>query len=601
MNKPLKYSLIGIAGLLFLVIAAAVIFVMTFDANRYKPQIERLVQEKTGRTLKLQGPLEAAVWPTLGAKVSGVTFSERGSEQQFLALDNAHVSVGLMALLRGEVVVDRVRISGFKANIVKQKDGRFNFSDLLEAKADKPAAKEEKAAKKEKDEGGGAAVAFDIAGIDIDKSAITYRDLSTGKEYSVSDFKLGTGRIAERADGKLQVHAAVKAPDLDLKLDLGADYKLDLPGQTLALDNLALKVGGKEETNVKGRLALTKLSPPAYAFDLSIDKLNVDAYLPEEQKPAASSSGQEKPSQPAKPAADTPVDLSALKDLTADGKLQIGALQVRGLKLSNVKLDVKAANGKVEAPHSANLYEGTLSGTLGAQADGRIALKDTLNGIAIGPLLRDAAQQDKLEGKGNLSLDVNTAGKSVNAMKKALAGNAKVDLRDGAIKGIDIGKILSKARSALGQQQAQAEASSERTDFSSLTASFNIKNGVAQNDDLDVKAPLFRITGAGKIDIGNSNLDYVTKAAVVATAKGQGGAEADALSGITVPVRLSGSFDSLKYDVNYGAVATDLAKSKAGEKLREKLEERLGVKGGSGDSSSQGGSTADRLRGLFGR
>ena len=85
MNKPLKYSLIGIGGLLLLVIAAAVIFVMTFDANRYKPQVERLVQEKTGRTLKLQGPLEATVWPSLGAKVSGVTFSERGSDRQFLA------------------------------------------------------------------------------------------------------------------------------------------------------------------------------------------------------------------------------------------------------------------------------------------------------------------------------------------------------------------------------------------------------------------------------------------------------------------------------------------------------------------------------------
>ena len=596
MNKPLKYSLIGIAGLLFLVIAAAVIFVMTFDANRYKPQIERLVQEKTGRTLKLQGPLEAAVWPALGAKVAGVTFSERGSDQQFLALDNAHVSVGLMALLRGQVVVDRIRISGFKATIVKQKDGKFNFSDLLEAKAEKPAAKEEKPAKK--DDGGGAPVAFDIAGVDIDKSAIVYRDLSTGKEYSVSDFKLGTGRIAERADGKLQMQAAVKAPDLDLKLDLGSEYKLDLPAESFALDKLTLKVSGKEETNLKGKVAMVKGKT---SFDLDIDKLNLDAYLPPEQKPAATAGGGDKPAPTAKkPAEDTPVDLSALKDLNADGKLQIGALQVRGLKLSNVKMDVKAAGGKVDAPHSANLYEGTLSGTLGAHADGRIALKDTLNGIAIGPLLRDAAQQDKLEGKGNLSLDVNTAGKSVNAMKKALAGTAKVDLRDGAIKGIDIGKILSKARSALGQQQAQAEASAERTDFSSMTASFNIKNGVAQNEDLDVKAPLFRITGAGKIDIGNSNLDYVTKAAVVATAKGQGGAEADALSGITVPVRLSGSFDNLKYDVNYGAVATDLAKSKAGEKLREKLEERLGA-GKSDDKSGQGGSTADRLRGLLGR
>ena len=189
-------------------------------------------------------------------------------------------------------------------------------------------------------------------------------------------------------------------------------------------------------------------------------------------------------------------------------------------------------------------------------------------------------------------LDVNAAGKSVNALKRALAGTAKVDLRDGAIKGIDIAAILRKARSALGQQQAQAGASTERTDFSEMTASFNIKNGVAHNEDLDVRAPLFRIGGRGDIDIGNSSIDYVTKASVVATAKGQGGAGLDQLSGVTVPVRLSGPFDNLKYDVNYGAVASDLAKSKAGERLRERLEERTGGKEGS---------TADRLRGLFGR
>ena len=586
MNKPLKYSLIGILGLPLLVAAAAVVFVLTFDANRYKPEIERLVKEKTGRTLKLQGPLGAAIWPGLGAKVAGITFSERGSEQQFVALDNAHASVALLPLLRGQVIVDRIRISGLKANIVKHKDGRFNFSDLLEAKTDagKAPGKAEKG-------GAGGPVAFNVAGIDIDKSAIAYHDQASGQELSLGDVRISTGRIGERAEGRLriQLHAKARNPDIDVKLDLGGDYKLDLP-HALALDKLALKLTGKEETNIKGRLAMAKLSPPSYAFDLDIDKLNLDAWFPPE-KPAASPSAGEKSAQPAKPAADTPVDLSALKDLHANGKLQIGALQVRGLKLASVKTEVKAAGGKLEAPHSANLYEGTLSGTLGLQAEGRVALKDTLTGIAIGPLLRDAAQQDKLEGKGNLALDVYAAGRSVNAMKRALAGTAKVDLRDGAIKGIDIAAILRKARSALGQQQAQA-ATSERSDFSEMTASFNIKNGVAHNEDLDVKAPLFRIGGRGDIDIGNSSLDYVTRASVVATAKGQGGAGADQLSGVSVPVRLSGPFDNMKYDVDYGAVATDLAKSKAGERLRERLDERTG---------GQGGSTADKLRGLFGR
>ena len=74
---------------------------------------------------------------------------------------------------------------------------------------------------------------------------------------------------------------------------------------------------------------------------------------------------------------------------------------------------------------------------------------------------------------------------------------------------------------------------------------------MAHNEDLDVKAPLFRLGGAGDINIGASSLDYSAKAAVVATSKGQGGAERDNLAGLTVPVHLSGPFDDLKYQVDY--------------------------------------------------
>ncbi len=305
------------------------------------------------------------------------------------------------------------------------------------------------------------------------------------------------------------------------------------------------------------------------------------------------------------------MDLSALKGLNANGRLQVGALQVKGLKLANLKAEVKAANGRLDvAPLSANLYEGSMSGALSAQADGRVAAKETLTGISIGPLLRDFAQKDTLEGRGTLALDVNAAGKTVNTMKKSLAGSARLQLKDGAIKGINLAEVFRKAKSALGSQEARTEArQAQQTDFSEMTASFTIKNGVAHNEDLEMKAPLFRVSGRGDIDIGNSSLDYVTKATVVATAKGQGGDDLSQLAGLTVPVHLSGPFDALKYQVDYSAAASELAKSKLGDKLKERLQERLGggkppaegspAQGGSPPQG--GGSTADKLRGLLGR
>ena len=91
--KAIKYAIYTVLVLLALVLAGGAIFVMTFDPNRYKDDIERLVKERTGRTLKLSGDLAVAVWPSLGAKVGGVTLSERGQDAQFLVLDSAHASV----------------------------------------------------------------------------------------------------------------------------------------------------------------------------------------------------------------------------------------------------------------------------------------------------------------------------------------------------------------------------------------------------------------------------------------------------------------------------------------------------------------------------
>jgi AsmA protein len=584
--KALKILVYLVVGLVVLALAAAAIFAMTFDPNRYKDDVQRLVKERTGRTLDLKGPLALAFWPSLGAKVSGVVLSEHGTSQPFVSLESAHASVALLPLLRGGVVVDRIRLSGLRAQIVKGKDGRFNFQDLIEQAAEKPAAKAEKKAPDSK----GGPVAFDIAGVTIERAALSYRDLNSGQEIALNDLKLDTGRIAENAQGRLDFATGLKrnTPPLDAKLALNGSY-------SLKPDAVALDFTAKlDESTIKGKASMARAKVAAYEFDLNIDKLNLDRYL------ASSEKKPEKKDEPAKPApkdkeADAPVDLSGLKGLNAKGKVEIGALQVQGLKLAALKTEIRAADGRAEVgPHSANLYEGSLSGNLMLDGNAnRVALKETLSNIAVGPLLRDFAQKDRLEGKGNVALDVDAAGKTVNALKSALAGSAKVNLRDGAIKGVDIGAILNKARSALGSQQAQAaDGSKERTDFSELNATFAIKNGVARNDDLDVKAPLFRVGGAGEIDVAKSAINYVVKAALVATTTGQGGKERDDLSGLTVPVKLSGPLDAMKYEVDYRAVAGDLAKSKVGGQAKEAIEKNRGK------IEDQ---VKDRLKGLLGR
>jgi AsmA protein len=584
MNKPLKYTLLGLGGLLGLAVAGAAVFALTFDPNRYKQDIERLAKEKTGRTLKLAGDIKLAFWPSLGADVAGITFSEKGSDQQFVALESAHAAVKLMPLLRGEYIVDSVKVSGVKARVVKGKDGRFNFSDLTEG-GEKNEIQAKKAASPDD---GGKPLVFDISSVSIERASIQYIDQMAGQEYAIEDFKLKTGRIAQDAEGKLELAmvAKRKAPALEVKL--AADGKYQFKGGTLSGDVTAKL----DDSTIKAKF--TAAEP--YNFEASIDKINLDRYLGGADKPAAQPEAKKAPEQK-KPEADTPVDLSPLKSINAKGKLQVGALEVHGLKLAEVNAQLNAANGRVTvAPHSAKLYEGTVSGEVAVDANrNHISLKEELKNVSIGPLLRDFAEQDRVDGRGNVTLDVTTAGATVNAMKRALNGTAKVALRDGAVKGVNIGEIVRKARSTLGGSQPAAEGetaagNAEKTDFSELNASFAIKNGVAHNEDLEVKAPLFRLGGAGDINIVNSTLDYLAKASLVATSQGQGGKERDNLAGLTVPVRLSGSFDDLKYKVDFRGMAGQAAKSEVGEKLKDRLEERLKEE-----------NVRDKLKGLLGR
>lgn len=375
--------------------------------------------------------------------------------------------------------------------------------------------------------------------------------------------------------GELEV-ANPQMPMKSVRLPLTGGLRADIDGQTAALHaNTRL-----DESRIAARVNVTRFAPLALAFDLDIDKLDVDKYLPPKPAAAAGKEG-------GRPAQEKPIDFSPIKGLNASGTVKIGQLQVSNVKASNVRLEVKAAGGKLDvAPLTANLYDGSLNGALSINAnDNRVSLKNSLANVNINPLMKDALDKDVLEGRGNVALDVATAGTTVAALKKGLGGTASLALRDGAIKGINLAKTFreTKAVFTLRKDAVQQARQTEKTDFSELSASFRIANGVARNDDLAVKSPFIRLAGAGDIDIGEERMDYLARASVVATAGGQGGKELEHLKGLTVPVRVSGPFDKLAYNIDFGGLAAEAAKAKVEEKVKEKVQERAG----------------DALKGLF--
>ena len=368
--------------------------------------------------------------------------------------------------------------------------------------------------------------------------------------------------------GELNV-ANPQMPLKSVKLPLTGGLRADIDGQTAALNaNTQF-----DESRIAAKVNVSRFAPLALAFDLDIDRLNVDKYLPPKAADAKGTEG-------GKPAPEKPIDFSPLKGLNASGTVKIGQLQVSNVKASNVRLEVKAAGGKLDvAPLTANLYDGSLNGALSVNANNnQVALRQNLANVNINPLMKDALDKDVLEGRGNVALDVATAGTTVAAMKKGMGGTASLNLKDGAIKGINLAKTFreTKAVFTMRKDAVQQAKQTEKTDFSELSATFRIAKGVARNDDLSMKSPFIRLGGAGDIDIGEDRMDYLAKASVVASTGGQGGKELDHLKGMTVPVRVSGPFDQLASNIEFGGLVAEAAKAKVEEKVKSKIGEKAG-------------------------
>ena len=399
------------------------------------------------------------------------------------------------------------------------------------------------------------------------------RAKAAGSEVKVTVQVKGSQR---NLDAKLLIAAmegsatALSIPKVSLDLDLslgGVVSKASLLASVkanLARQDLQADIGGRvDEGTVKIKLAATNFAPLKASFDAQVDRVNADRYIPPEKKDAKG---------------DEPINLAFLRGKTVNGKLAIGSLTALRIKAENVKAEVKLADGKLEiSPHSLGLYGGTMAGTISADANGnRLHVKEDIKGVAVGQLLRDYARKDLLDGRGDISFDVNGAGASTLALKRALAGSARIHMKEGAIKGVDLNNPMRNVTSALAMKTSKHDPS-KKTDFSDLSATFAIKNGVARNDDLKMQAALMRVGGAGNLDIGNNGIDYLAKATLAA-------------GGVTVPVKLSGALDNPNWNVDYtallGAAGGVLGKAAGG--LTETAK-----KGASG--------VTDAVRGLFRR
>jgi AsmA protein len=190
-------------------------------------------------------------------------------------------------------------------------------------------------------------------------------------------------------------------------------------------------------------------------------------------------------------------------------------------------------------------------GAYGGQANGDVivdataavpayALRSDLAGVRALPLLQSAADFDKLDGKLQAKLSLQSSGASQRAIMSNLDGTVFTVFQDGAIRGINVAQMIRSLTS--GTLSGWQQDNQQTTDLSQLSASFRIEKGKATSTDLNLVGPLVRVTGSGTIDLADKSLALRTEPKLVMTTQGQG-RTSDPV-GLGIPVVIDGPWAS---------------------------------------------------------
>ncbi|MFQ5643923.1 MAG: AsmA family protein [Thiogranum sp.] len=351
-----------------------------------------------------------------------------------------------------------------------------------------------------------------------------------------------------------------------------AQLKLQATTDSIRLSDIRFRL---DDSTLKGTFSVANFARPAIRFALQLDRINVDRYLP-----VGSDAPPPAPPAAAAAAGTQLIPVDTLRELDIEGNLKIAQLKVSGLRSSDISMKLTAKGGVVRVyPASAGLYEGQYEGDIKLDVRGsqpRIFMDEHLSGVQVGPLLKDLSGKETLSGETQANATLTATGQTAEQFTKTLNGKVDFKFTDGAVTGFNLAAMIRKAQAQLDGKPVPPESGPNQTDFSSLSGTANITNGVIRNRDLMAMSPLLRVQGTGDIDLPRETLDYLVTAKVVGSLEGQGGKGAVDLKGLEIPVQLSGTFAEPEYKIQLDQVLKKKTEKKIRKKLNKQLEKKFG-------------------------
>jgi AsmA protein len=424
------------------------------------------------------------------------------------------------------------------------------------------------------------------SGVDVNDLALALNaangqvDLRADGRAGNGTFALaGAGRVSGRSPalaGTLQVDgvsprtlldaldATPETSDPNVLARLSGSSRWRLEPTALALEAMAWQL---DDTKLEGSLLVAGFDRPGVRFQLDVDRLDVDAYLPPAAADAPEGSAE----------AEIPVEL--IRTLDIGGRLRAQTLIVSGLTLSNVSADVAAANGVLRLdPVQAGLYGGEYRGNVVIDATGpkaNLTLEQALTAVRVAEVLEIWFDSDLLDGALSLTLNGTGSGNTFTELLRGVGADVAMSLSDGVYRGADLLYELRRAQALLRSEAAPPEPDSKETPIRALTASGRLIDGVLRSDRISAENSYLKLLGRGGLNLVDMALDYRFDAELLRAVEEGSGSRLTDLIGNTVPLTLSGPLTSPRVGVDLQGLITGRLRDTVQERAVDALLDRI--------------------------
>jgi len=320
-----------------------------------------------------------------------------------------------------------------------------------------------------------------------------------------------------------------------------------------------------DDSTVTGELTVSLTPQNAYAFDLAIDRLDADRYMPAATEPSTEGA--------APVAAEVALPTEILHSQRLDGTFEVGALTITGLDLQNVSAALAVGDGLgVVDSARTELYGGAFEGSLQLDARGdspSLSLNGTATTIDIEPLLADMRGEANMSGTGSFDLNLAGNGDVLSAVLESMAGNVAFSLRDGLIRGVNVGNDLCTAYNLRESLPRPARSSEPITEYRLVRASAEVIEGIARTEDFEATTPIMTVSGRGQSNLVSREINYDLIATLTNSIGIPRCETMDPRIGRSIPMRATGTITAPGIDPDYGEILRD--------RLEDRLRERLGL------------------------